>query len=565
MKLIRPIVIAVISLVIVTYPPTNGQTPKNRSSNAGNVQTGIDPVAMVKAACKGAATVGHITPPGQAGRTVVVLEETHDSLAVQLELAAVLVRMHSVGLTDVVLEGYLKDDRTGAARKPVSRDWFRNAAGSLPADVQRETAARMLKEGEISAAEFFFLAYDDARLLPAETPGVRGGDYGDKHSGAVISAIAGISQAVLQEAVAKRRIDVQKFNQLATQAKSATGEEAKKQSTRALMNYIATLDPWLESAYGTLTNPDLIAKATLTNQARLHEELVVQAEKWGVAVDAVLLKEGAQFFRQREKANELMIDFTVATESRLVALNIGAAHTGGIIELLKAKGLGVIVVTPLSLRDKTGKLSDAQFVAKQHLRSVFDAGQIAGALKVLPIKKKPEPSITEPWCQAKGELYLFISRLTRGILGPPIPPGGGQPPFGFNDGAFRGGFFFINPRRVRYLAGDKAIVFPIMSKDDPEKVLLWMKSTKSDLAGLPASVVSQSGTAMAPVADADRLVALLLAYRDVVKARSESPSTAEDRPAAGGSDMGLIQIDLKTLAVVGSDEKVVAAAVVSTR
>jgi hypothetical protein len=557
--------IAVFILLAAGCSPTNSETSKNREADTAPPATADDPVAIVNASCKGAATTGQIVPPGKTGRTVVVLEETHDSVAVQLELAAVLVRLHATGLTDVVLEGYLKDDASGAARKPLNRDWFRNAAGSLPVDVQRETAARLLKEGEISAAEFFFLAYDDARLLPAETLGVRGGEYGEKHSGAVIKAITGISEAVLQEAAAKGTIDVQKFNQLANQAKSATGDEAKKQSARAVMNYIATLDPWLKTAYGTLTDPDLVGKASLNDQARLHEELVVQAKKRGVAVDAALLEEGAQFFRQREKANEPIVASTLATEPRLVALNIGAAHTGGILESLKAKGLGVIVVTPLSLRDGTGKLTNTQFDAKQHLRSVFDAGQIARALKVLPTKKKPEPSITESWCQAKGELYLFISRLTRDILGPPTPPGGGQPPFGFNDGVFRGGFFFIDPRRVRYLAGDKAIVFPITSKDDPGKVLLWVKSTKSDLEGMPASVVSQSGMALAPVADADRLVALLLAHRDAVKARGESPMTAEDRPAAKGSDMGIMQIDIKTLAVVGSNETAVAAAVVGSR
>jgi hypothetical protein len=412
-------------------------------------------------------------------------------------------------------------------------------------------------------------------LLPAETLQVRGGDYGEKHSGAVIKAITGISQAVLQEAAANGGIDLQKFNQLATRAQSATGDEAKKQAVQALMNYIVTLDPWLKTAYGTLTNPDLAAKAALTDQARLHEELVAQAKKRGVAVDTALLEKGAQFFRDREKANDVMIASTVATKSPMVCLNIGASHTGGIVESLKAKGLGVVVVTPLSLKDKTGKLSNSQFDAKLRLSSVFDAGQIARALKTLPAvmgsaKKKPEPSITESWCQAKGELYFFISRLTRSILGPPTPPGGGQPPFGFDNDAFRGGFFFIDPRRVRYLAGDQAIMFPITRKDDPGNVVMWVKSWKKDLKGMPVSVVTQSGVALAPVADSDRLVALLLAARDAVKARGEAPSTAEDGPAKNAEgknleDIGMVQIDIKTFAAVGFDEKTVASAVVSSR
>lgn len=568
MKQLNPSLIAVLVLLVFACRLSNAEASKERQSEA-NI-AGNDPVAIVQQACKGAATVSRVVPPGKAGQTLVVLEETHNSLAVQLELAAVLVRLHASGLTDVVLEGYLKDDVTGAARKPVSRDWFSKAAGSLPSDVQRETASRLLMEGEISAAEFLFLGYDDVKLIPAETVSVRGGDYNEKHTEAVIKAIGLISEAVLQSAVAKGRVDIAKFNQLATLVQSAADDEAKKQAVQALMNYISTLDPWLMSAYGTLTNADLAARAALTDQARLHEELDGQAKKWGVTVDNQLLKEGAEFFRQREKANAVMLTSIPKLESRLVALNVGAAHTGGIIELLKKMGLGVIVVTPLSLHDKAGRLTTAQFEAKQQLRSVYDTGHIARVLKMIPAitapkKKKPEPSSTEPWCQAKGELYAFMSRITRGILGSPQLPGGGQPPFGFENDAFRGEFFFIDLRRVRYLPAETAILFPIALKNEPERVVLWVKSVKSDWEGMPAMALSQSGTELAPMADAEREVAMLLAQRDAVKFRSEPPSTAEDRPTPEGGDLLLIQVDIKTLAIVGSDEMAVASAVVSER
>lgn len=568
MKLTHSFFIAAISLLILTCPPTNAQTPKNRSSDAGSAPTETDPVAIVKAACQDAATVGRVIPPGKADRTIVILEENHASLAVQLELGAVLVRLHCAGLTDVVLEGYLKDEASGVARKPVTREWFRKAAGSLPIDVQREIAARLLKEGEISAAEFFFLAFDDARLLPAETLEVRKAEYTFKHHEAVSKAIHGIADAVVQKAAAANKIDVAKYNQLASAVQSATGDEAKQNAFQALMNYIATLDPWLKSAYGPLTNADQISKAALTDQLRLHEELIVQAERWGTTLDKKLLEEAAEFFRQRAKADKIMSESTVAAGSRLITLNVGAKHTGEIVELLKSKGLGVIVVTPLSLDDEKGALSDAQFEAKHAMRSVFDAGPIARVLKTLPEKKKPGPSITERWFQAKSELYLLISRITRGILGPPAPPGGGEPPFGFDDYDFHGEFFFIDPRRVRYLATEKAVLFPVTRKDDHGTVALWVKSTKADLKEMPASVVSQSGVDLTFLADADRLVAQLLGYRDAVKARSEAPSTAEDQGALKGDETeitGIIQIDIKTLAAVGSNEKAVAAAVVSTR
>lgn len=562
MKLNRSLCIAILGVMAVAFVETKSHAAVPSAAN--------DPIAIVKAACTGAATANEFVPPGNAGRTVVVLEEAHNSLAVQLELASVLVRLHDAGFIDLVLEGYLKDDASGAALKPVSRDWFRKAAGALSPDVQRETAARLLKEGEISAAEFFFLAYDDTRLIPAETPKFRGREYRKKHSMEVATAFTEIAQAVLREARANGRVDVKKFNPLAIRAKSAIGKEARGQAVQALMDYVVALDPWLESAYGTLNT----ATSPLADLARLQEELIVQAKAWDVPVDTALLEDGAQFFHQRENANEPMVASTVATKPLLVALNIGAAHTEGMVESLKAKGLGVILITPLSLEDDMGKLSSSQFEAKEELRSVFDVGQIAQALTTLPAmkvttKKKPEPSITESWAQAKGELYLFISQLTRSILGPPAPQGDGQPPFGF-DGAFRGRFLFIEPQEARYLASDAAIIFPIRCIDDPGKVFMWVKSWQKDLENMPESGIAQSGVALAPVADSDRLVALLLAYRDAVKARGEASSTAEDGPAKDAEqenveDVSMVQIDMKTLAAVGFDEKAVASAVVSSR
>jgi hypothetical protein len=286
-------------------------------------------------------------------------------------------------------------------------------------------------------------------------------------------------------------------------------------------------------------------------------------------VDTKLLEEAAKFFDDRARADDLMIASATATTSKVVALNIGALHTSAIVNSLAAQGLGVVVVTPMSREDNKGKLTNSQFDRKERKQSVFDDGQIARLLKTLPTaplhaRKKPEPSITEPFCQAKGELYNFVSRLTRHILGPPRPPDGGKPPYGFADDAFRGSFFFIDPHRVRYLDKDKAIVFPIARKDEPAMPIVWVKSTKSDMETAPASSLAQSGIALSATADADRLVALLLAHRDTIKAREKAPTSEADRNLAGGT-VDIIQVDLKTVAAVGFDEQAVATAVVALR
>lgn len=561
-------------LLILVCQWTSAQTNPSRSqSNTGSGAVRKDPVSIVTAACKDAGEIHTSISPAKGGRTFVLLEESHDAVAGQIELAAVLVRLHAAGMKQIVLEGYLKDARTGAPQNPVSRDWFQKAAGTLPVDVQREVAARMLKEGEISAAEFLFLAYDDIRLIPGETPDVRRGELNDNHGKAINEAVSGIAQAVLKDAVTNKTVDVGKFNQLGTRAQNAVGEQEKRDAAKKLMEYITSLDPWLKSAYAALTNEDLAASTALSDQARIHRELIDQAKKRGVMIDAKLLWEAAQFYENREKASDVMVESSVGTKPRIVVLNIGAAHSGRVSDLLKRQGLGVIVVRPRSFSDQRARLSFAQFDAKQQGRSVFDAGQIARLLKTLPdgverARKKPEPSLTQTWCRAKGELYLIMSRLTRGILSPRAPPGRGEPPFGFANGDFTGDFFSVDPRRVRYIADEnpKAILFPIVRNDTPGTVALWVKSALVDQDGMPEAVTAQSGVALSPAVDAERLVELLLGHRRALQGQSLLPRTAdnstvatEDRPVAEGTDASMIRVDVKTLAAVAFDENVAAA------
>jgi hypothetical protein len=101
-----------------------------------------------------------------------------------------------------------------------------------------------------------------------------------------------------------------------------------------------------------------------------------------------------------------MIDQAKTTS---VALNIGAAHTPKVIELLKAAGMSYVVISPLALATKSraGDLSFDVYKRKQNLGSVDETG-LLGA--ILDGRKKLPPVVGERFYQNKSEIFL-ASRL----------------------------------------------------------------------------------------------------------------------------------------------------------
>ncbi len=103
----------------------------------------------------------HLTA-GENCRALVVFEENHLSVSGQIEQAIAFVRLHDkYGLQDIAVEAYLKTD------EEINVDWFIKATkGDTISKVG--TAIALLKEGEISAAEFMKLVYNDIRIHKTE-------------------------------------------------------------------------------------------------------------------------------------------------------------------------------------------------------------------------------------------------------------------------------------------------------------------------------------------------------------------------------------------------------------
>jgi hypothetical protein len=200
---------------------------------------------------------------------------------------------------------------------------------------------------------------------------------------------------------------------------------------------------------------------------------------------------------------------------------VGAAHTQGLGNLLVSAGRAFAVVTPLALKrnDKSGDI-DKNYNRKDNGQSVQPDGllmkTIAGAVPASA--KKPEPVIFPvPWLEAKARIYQFTDRIANSILGPPSPPGGGRPPFGFDDDEFRTPLLQIDPRQIAFLPDDhgrKTVVFPIVinPSDRQKRTTLWVK------AGVGA--VQQEDSAAV-----ERLLKEALSE---VQRESDAPSRAEN-------------------------------------
>ncbi|HJN17802.1 MAG TPA: hypothetical protein QGH10_20045, partial [Armatimonadota bacterium] len=149
-----------------------------------------------------------------------------------------------------------------------------------------------------------------------------------------------------------------------------------------------------------------------------------------------------------------------------------------------------------------------------------------------PATKKPQPVLSEPWLQAKGELYPMIDRITRDILGPASVPGGG-PPFDYADDALQGRWIHIDPSKIEVAPLDddtgtgRSVVFPVVinPNDQDRRQEIWVRAWAGEGA------TSDQGTASVEQ----------ILQRSIDQLRSKETDGTPDQPARA-------QISMNTLA-----------------
>lgn len=352
---------------------------------------------------------------------VVILEELHDSRIGQIEQAIMLLRLyHRYSLRQIALEGHLFE------HPEIRSDWFeRAAAGHFTTKVT--VAVQLLKEGEISSAEFIKLLYDDVILLPIE----KADNYNVKLSSEANNAP---SQYLLSIALTSiRKAQLTELNRLLADAESA--EEAQKpKKYKKTYNYIMSNDPWCQAMEKRLLSTESLHSMSLDARLAAVEEIKARAEARGLTMSS-RYKTGmaayVDFLQKRRDTEGTMVSATAKTAvrhpGRPMAMIVGAAHTHNICKLLRQKRITHVVITPRASEhpDHPSDLNLEQFDRKYLRRSVVTTGLLSEILnRQFPpaAEKKPEPVMMEPWLQAKSELYLFIHRIVQRRLSRGAPP-----------------------------------------------------------------------------------------------------------------------------------------------
>lgn len=504
-------------------------------------QKGRDAGAIAKEACQGVGVVEK-TSLGTKGSPIIILEENHASRAGQIQHAITLVRLHErYGLKHIALEGYLKEE------PEIKIDWFANAAQGLSSVIRNRIVVRLIREGEISSAEFMTLVYDDIFLHPIETISEYAVELDEEASRVPILYLLKIAQQSLRE---QHKPKLQQFQkdieelQLNTEA----NKEAIEKKLKEMFDYILSADPWAQGKTKLLQDKDVIRSMSGEQHITLIEEIVNRAERLSVELEPEeknAMKRYLAFWRGRIKASKTMILSAekIADQANVsvVAMVIGAAHTQGMCAMLKDSNRPFAVVTPLSLKrgDEAGDLTWDMLERKYERLSIYSEGFAQTLIEAFPkphkLKyKKPRTVLSEPWFQGKTELYLFTERIAGGVLGPPNPPGGGKPPYGFSDDDFKGKWGFINPKRISIIPDTKdgkgrAVLFPAILnyRDAERRTEIWVK------AGL--------GVAMVSGQERERVESMLQKALEEIQNENEPSKKVED-------EAGRVQITLNTVA-----------------
>lgn len=515
----------VLTLAILGCGRTNAEQKKVQLQ-------GQDVEAIARATCEGVGIVGKASK-GTKGAPVVVLEERHDSRVGQIQHAITLVRLHDrYGLKQIALEGYLKE------RPEIKTDWFASAAKG-DSVARARVAVRLLMEGEISSAEFMKLVYDDVSLHPIETISEYSVELGDDASRAPTLYLLKIAQQSLRQEHAP------KLQQLQKDIENLEGEERQKK-VKEMFDYILSADSWAQAKAKALQDQDALRAMSSEQHLAQVEEIENRANQLSIEFEPEekkAMERYLEFWRGRIAASKTMVlsagEIADQQDVSVVAMIVGAAHTEGMCNMLSAAGRPFAVVTPLSLKnyEEKGDLTWDMLERKYKRLSIYSEGFITETLlKAFPIygQKKPEPVLPESWFQGKAELYLLTERIVGGILGPPGPPGGGNPPYGFSDDDFRGRWTFVDAKRISIIPDTedgkgRAVLFPaILNPDDTaRRTEIWVK------AGL--------GVALVPGQERESVESMLKKALQEVQSEREPSKKVED-------NAGRVQITLNTVA-----------------
>lgn len=512
---------------------------------------------------------------GEKGAPIMILEEQHTSRAAQIQEAIVLNRLfkdHKV--TTVGLEGYIKE------QAQLTSDWFFKAAGNSQAG--KAVAVALLREGEISSAEFGKLIYKDTIVSPIETRSefeMQEPEARDVFAVCLDIIFKVTLRSLRPEAQAKLQSMLGEVDQSESNPQTAKKREAAQ---RYIFNTLATkpetlsTDPWVTNTINTLKGDVRVGTMPLEKEVEFYRGIQTHAQAASITLEADerrVLDNFVTFLQKRMAATKTMVESVrpIADQSDVyaVAMIVGAAHTDEVCRRLKEEGRPFAVVRPNSLdaKDDPSVIPMRGFLRKYQGNSIYGGGITDTLLQVFPANSGHHPPtvLQQQWFEAKSELYLYTERISRELLGGggngSLPPAGsGSAPYGFGENDFRGNFIYIDAKKIKIVTDGvngkgRAVVFPIeMNPNDPVRhKTIWTKAAR----------VGEEVPAASEKEDVEKM--LKEALHDVEEKSRKAPSDeellspkanerAQAAPLKIEDEAGRIKITRETMATYGFSE-----------
>jgi len=428
---------------------------------------------------------------------VIIIDERHDSIPVQIEQAIVLNRLYQEhDMRDIALEGYLVDG------KELKYNWFKVAA-DYDSRIMVKVAIQLLQEGEISAAEFMLLCFDDLNVHPIEDEleydvTISGKSYKtiSKYFHAIANKLYPVNDPELFEEYKRRGKEYY-------EVKGSEDEELIEERRKSYRN------AWLkiyEKKFGD--NPEVFKLfkkfyPEKSGYIKKLSELVNSLEQLSQYVKKLDVKLSEE---NKKSMDELIVfwtarndaSFTLAqktfplTKSRNtpVTLIIGAGHTQDIEDCFISLKQSYIVTSPNSILSSIG-------FGKEYLKRKYSQNSLytEGISKVILEStssddfRKPPPVLNQSWFIAKSELYLYVSRISEDfrILCANKKQFKKAKNYGYSNNYFKGKYVYINPEKISIVREKVSVkskevtyqtaIFPVVLNPDKwyKKKTIWVK------------------------------------------------------------------------------------------
>ena len=463
-----------------------GCTSKEKTSFNGSskeVLSTEDPSKEIaEEVIKDVAKVG-FTSSDKQGSPIFVIDESHAFRQGQIEQAIVLERLYSkFNLRDIALEGYLFDE------PDISIDWFLKACGDNQI-VGQNIAIRLLKEGEISAAECLKLVHPEIFIHKTE----KRGEYIDQDEESYYAptvyllAIASVTledyvqnhpekESELIELIDKFGKLNEEYAALSEKAQDASIDLRRKEMEKeysSCLEKILSYDPWTADIYNRyLEFGKGSAGKSIRDQINLLKEIVKKAESVNAPISEDDKKAMNAYINQttlRDNASITMVKEVLNIKNgdfqKPIAMIIGMGHTDEVIKQLSKDKYSVANITPLSCTtDESSDIPSDMLGRKYQKKSLYSGSDIDVVINMMSdnLKKKYQVVLNEPWFQAKAELYLYVDRITNGVISDDTTFTY-EIPSDWNNTTFSGRYVHIDPTTIEILK-DENIFYYITEK-----------------------------------------------------------------------------------------------------